>query len=119
LENGYAVINRKWKKGDIVNLELPMQVQQVITNQLVEENINKVAFEFGPLVYCAEEVDNGDLSQVVIPDGIGFEIKEFNVLDEETNTLVATVDGKELKLIPYFTWSNRGEGQMKVWFSNK
>ncbi|HKM92984.1 MAG TPA: glycoside hydrolase family 127 protein [Prolixibacteraceae bacterium] len=119
LVEGYAQINRKWKKGDVVSLELPMMVRLVVTNPLVEENRGKVAFEYGPLVYCAEQVDNGELTDVKIPANIDFSILDFNVQDEETKALVAVVNGNELTLIPYFAWSNRGVGEMKVWFQTE
>ncbi len=119
LVDGYVVIQRKWKSGDWLELDLPMSVKQVITNPMVEENRNKVAFEYGPLVYCAEQADNGDLSELKIPSNLGFLVSDYNVTDETTKALVVSFDETKLTLVPYFTWSNRGEGQMKVWFQQK
>ena len=86
---------------------------------MVEENRNKVAFEYGPLVYCAEQADNGDLSELKIPSDLSFLVSNYNVADEATKALVVSFDETNLTLVPYFTWSNRGEGQMKVWFQQK
>lgn len=116
MKNGYAVISRKWKKGDVVSIEFPMEIKQVIANEMVEEDRNKIAFEYGPLVYCAEETDNGTLDEVRIPNNIRFNIEDFSVLDEKTKALTTNIGGKTLTLIPYFAWSNRGIGEMKVWF---
>lgn len=116
MKNGYAVISRKWKKGDIVSVELPIEVKQVIANEIVEEDRDKIAFEYGPLVYCAEEADNGTLNEMKIPADISFNIEDFSVLDEKTKALTTNIGGKTLTLIPYFAWSNRGIGEMKVWF---
>jgi hypothetical protein len=119
LVDGYAVIQRKWESGDWLELNLPMLVKQVITNPMVEENRNKVAFEYGPLVYCAEQADNGDISELMIPADVNFSVCDYNVSDEATKALVASFNETKLTLIPYYTWSNRGEGQMKVWFQQK
>lgn len=116
MKNGYAVISKKWKKGDVVSIEFPMEIKQVIANEMVEEDRNKIAFEYGPLVYCAEETDNGTLDEVRIPNNIRFNIEDFSVLDEKTKALTTNIGGKTLTLIPYFAWSNRGIGEMKVWF---
>jgi hypothetical protein len=116
---GYASINRTWKKGDVVSISFPIQVKQVKTNPLVDENSNKVAFEYGPLVYCAEEADNVNIPETWVPANIDFEINQQTILDEKVKSLVANINNNKLTLIPYFTWSNRGEGQMKVWFPLK
>lgn len=114
--NGYAEISKNWSKGDKVELILPMHVHKVIANQNVRDDSNKVAFEYGPLVYCAEEIDNKNISNVAIPNEIEFTAEERRVVSEKVNSLKGKVNGDELTLIPYYLWSNRGIGKMKVWF---
>ena len=62
-ERGFAVLDRKWKKGDKVVLELPMPTRLNKCDERVEDNRNRVAFTRGPFVLCAEEVDNGGATQ--------------------------------------------------------
>ena len=57
-DKGYITITRKWKKGEIITLDFPMEVKEVVTNAKVEGNIGKVALEYGPIVYAIEEIDN-------------------------------------------------------------
>jgi DUF1680 family protein len=58
IEKGYAVIRRTWKKGDKVDLELPMQIQQVTADDKIEADRGRVALRYGPLLYNVEAVDN-------------------------------------------------------------
>ena len=58
LENGYLVINRNWKKGDVVSIHFDMPVRTVVANPRVADDRGRVAVERGPLVYCAEWADN-------------------------------------------------------------
>jgi hypothetical protein len=55
---GYAKIEREWKAGDTVNLQLPMPVRRVLADERVADDRGMVALERGPLVYCAEQADN-------------------------------------------------------------
>ena len=52
---------RKWKKGDVIELDLPMPVRLVEANPLVEEAKNQVAVMRGPIVYCLEGQDIGTI----------------------------------------------------------
>jgi len=113
---GYAEIIKRWKKGDKVELIFPMKVRMVIANKNVIEDRNKVAFEYGPFVYCAEEVDNKNISDITIPNNIEFNIKGMKILSEKVLAIESTFNNESLILIPYYVWSNRGIGKMKVWF---
>jgi DUF1680 family protein len=114
--NGYLEINRNWRIGDVINIDFPMHVRRVIANENIQDDLNKVAFEYGPIVYCGEETDNPDLSSVKISQDDSLSVYQMNILANEVNVLKGTASGKELTLIPYYIWSNRGVGQMKVWF---
>jgi DUF1680 family protein len=119
MNNGYLEIKRSWSKGDKIEWSLPMNVRRVITNEKVQANKNLVAFEYGPLVYCAEQVDNNDqLPEMAIADDEEFLVEKKNVLSNEVNSLRGNLNNK-LLLIPYYSWSNRGVGNMKVWFPRK
>jgi DUF1680 family protein len=132
--NGYAVIKKSWKKGDIVVLNLPMPVRRILAIDEVKEDRNRVALQRGPLVYCFEHVDNDGLAfNFIIPDNITFKA-EFKpdllngvvILYAEAPVGTISTDGysistvkRKITAIPYFSWANRGEGQMQVWVPRK
>ncbi|HAL82302.1 MAG TPA: six-hairpin glycosidase [Mucilaginibacter sp.] len=128
---GYAVISKKWKKNDKVELTLPMDVQRVIANTLVPDDKGKVALQRGPIMYCAEWKDNdGKACNIIVTKGAAFtatyepsllngvmvlkaDVKTVNV-DEAAQTI--TTGNKTMTAIPYYSWANRGKGEMTVWF---
>ncbi|WP_207425269.1 glycoside hydrolase family 127 protein [Pedobacter sp. SYSU D00535] len=133
----YAELNRKWKKGDKVELVLPMEAKLVEANPLVEETRNQVAVKRGPVVYCLESQDlpNLDITNVVVPATISLQPKPITIDGAQVmslegvaksvepkdwkNTLyreVSTADKTtSIRLIPYFAWGNRGHAEMSVW----
>jgi len=131
IEKGYAVISRKWKKNDNVEVNLPMDVRRVVANASVPEDIGKIALQRGPIMYCAEWKDNNGLaSNLIVPKDVVFktqyehdllngvmvlkaDVKSINVdpSGQSINTQAAT-----LTAIPYYSWANRGKGEMIVWF---
>ena len=69
LIDGYAVLDREWKPGDVVELDLPMPVRRVLANEQIEDNRGRVAIERGPLVYCIEGADHdGTVREMWVPD---------------------------------------------------
>lgn len=134
LINGYAVMDREWKKGDVVEINLPMEVRRVIAKAEVKEDVNRVAFERGPLVYCIEHADNnGKAFNIFVPDNAILK-SEFQkellggtqVIQSDVPVITISNDGMEVKTeiktitaIPYFLWNNRGQGQMQVWVPRK
>jgi len=115
ISDGWLTITREWNKGDIVELSMPMTIRQVATNLYVEGNRNKVAFERGPMVYCAEEIDNKNISSLVVTDQVNLKAKKDIFLGSEVILLTGKTQNDSLLLLPYFLWSNRGVGKMKVW----
>ncbi len=115
LNNGYAGITREWAQSDIVELYLPMKVHKVEANEKVKDDKNKVAFEYGPIVYCAEENDNKNILNIKIPGSIKMNTVWKKVLSEKVLALKGTAGKEEFSLIPYYVWSNRGVGKMKIW----
>ncbi len=71
MENGYAVLTKTWKKGDVVEMDLPMDIRRVVANDKVADDRGKVALQRGPVLYCAEWPDNkGMVSNIVLPDNV-------------------------------------------------
>jgi DUF1680 family protein len=113
IEKGYAVLNRAWLKGDVIELYLPMEDRIISANDLVEAKTNLKAVQYGPIVYCAEEIDN----QVdVLKAEINTESIFSSVYKPELLGGVNMLEGEYLNLIPYYAWANREMGKMNVWF---
>ena len=140
LQNGYLVINRNWKKGDVVNIHFDMPVRTVVANPRVADDRGRVAVERGPLVYCTEWADNQGVNphHLLLPRQPKFEVMPaYSILNTEGNnkyfdvTAIATQaqdvhvdrDGRiaakdvSVKLIPYYAWNHRGAGKMDVWLA--
>jgi hypothetical protein len=133
ITNGYASIKKTWKKNDKVEVNLPMEVRRVVANEKLKEDIGKVALQRGPLMYCAEWKDNnGKAGNIIMPGSAAF-TTEFKpellngvmVLKSDVPAVVinsseniATVK-QPFMAIPYYSWANRGKGEMTVWFPTK
>jgi len=113
LEQGYAVLQGYWKRGDRVTLELPMEDRLIRAHEQVDAKTGLLAVQYGPLVYCAEEIDNQvDVLEAELNTDSGFKAQFDPGLLGGVNRLL----GEELQLIPYFAWANREVGKMNVWF---
>lgn len=134
VEKGYAVIDRTWQKGDVVEVKLPMDVRQVAARSEVKADQNRIALQRGPLVYCVEGVDNADkVWNLLVPAQPTFETKKHQVLDEPVVAIQANLsiveaapDGLSIQTkpqtitaIPYYTWANRGKSTMQVWLPSR
>lgn len=133
LDKGFAVIDREWEAGDRVDLELPMPLRINRSHGAVEENRDRIAMTRGPLVMCAEGIDNGGATQrfflATTPDLVGATRQEAsiphgNFLQSMIEAEAITADGKResgvpLCLTPYYAWNNRDTGSMTVWFPTK
>lgn len=122
LEEGFAVIDRRWKPGDRVELTLPMQPRYVQARAEVEADVDRLAVVLGPLVYCAEGVDNGLVQRYYLPEPGALQsapVTEGPLKGMTALTLTAsrldTAARLPLRLVPYFAWNNRGETTMVVW----
>ena len=128
--NGYAIIERNWQQSDKAVLELPMQVRKVIAHENVEADRLKMSLERGPLVYCAEEVDNKKgLKQLLLEKDAPFQAENnAGILDglptitgsarvfKPGNNNPKTWPQQAFTAVPYYAWSHRGIGEMQVWF---
>lgn len=134
IEKGYAVISRKWKKGDELQFNFPMEVRKVVAKEAVEQDQNRIALQRGPLVYCVEGVDNnGKAWNMILPENTNFEtsyqkdlldgVVEINfeapVVNISGDGLSLQTNMKKVTAIPYYTWANRGKSQMQVWLPTK
>lgn len=135
---GYALIDRTWSDGDTIELVMMMEAQAIVTNPQCRNNAGKVAIQRGPIVYCAEEIDNGPVFTFSVPKTAKWQAKFEPRLLGGVTTLCAQAlrhntkgwDGElyrpatdsatkptpaPLKLVPYCVWGNRKVGQMAVW----
>jgi len=135
LSDGYAVITRDWKAGDIVKIDLPMKAQRILCNEKVAANRGLVALQRGPLVYCVEhpEVPDVDIAGLILPDDAELTVERrddllqgVTVISGTGKASARTKDGKGKKIvddlvkftaIPYYAWSHRGKGPMRVWLA--
>jgi uncharacterized protein len=137
IEAGYLSIKRMWREGDTIALELPMPPERVYAHPSVKQDIGRVALKRGPLVYCAEEVDNpgGRVQQLKLPRDVSIETQERGDLFDGVVTLTAPAQRVEdrgwgdslyrsrppavsdcsLTALPYYLWNNRAKGSMQVW----
>lgn len=135
----YHSIERLWSTGDTIELNLPMPVQLIQANPLVEELQNQVAIMRGPIVYCLEAVDlpkDVVITRITVSRNIKLEPRhDGNLLggvtalegkaelfedDDWADKLYRKLKPQEpqqidIRLIPYYTWDNRGECDMTVW----
>ena len=127
--DGFVPVRRAWKSGDVVELDMPMEVRFSVADERVQADSNCLCVTRGPLVYCAEEEDNeqqvssyfisaqqpkakvGEFAEGIM-QGIGTISMQASAAtaDAETNA--------SLTLIPYYAWNNRGDNEaMNVWFA--
>jgi DUF1680 family protein len=133
LEKGYARIERSWRRGDVVELELPMPVRRIAANDLVEADRGRVALQRGPLVYALEWPDNpGGVRNLVLADAAplsaGFREELLNgvvTVGGRATALALDAEGQVRRgeqpftAIPYYAWANRGPGEMAVWIATR
>ncbi len=127
--DGYVTITRNWKKGDAIELNLPMDVRRIVANDNAEDDRGKVALERGPIVYCLEGNDQADhhiFNKYILnstPISAHYEQDLLNgvvVLDGEAKEVEqdGTVKDVKFRAIPYSTWNNRGNEPMEIWIAN-
>jgi hypothetical protein len=136
-DDGFVRVEREWRDGDAVEVHFPMTVDRLVAHPEVRNDAGRVALRRGPLVYCAEEVDNpvpphhlalseaDPIEAVHRPDLLG----GVTAIEGEATASDADVWGDDLYLqaeeeptrrvgvraIPYYAWDNREPGAMNVW----
>ena len=134
--NGYATLNRTWRRGDKLELKLEMPAERLYAHPAVITDAGRVALKRGPLVYCIEETDNpgGIVQRLKIGRDAQLEAKPrpdlFSgivtlsasgtaISDDSWTSLYRTSRSREepavLTAVPYYLWANRGKGSMVVW----
>ena len=134
-QEGYVYIQKEWKQGEEILLDLMMKPELIRANPRVRENVGKMALMRGPVVYCLEEADNGkELHRIRLDKHTQYHVQEEKDLlggivtisatgkrlVEETETLYYTEESgqyqeTQLRWIPYYAWANRQKGEMMVW----
>lgn len=120
---GYAVLNRKWKKGDRIELSLPMKVQKIHAIANVKEDSSRVAFSYGPFIYAIEAVDLRGKA----PESVKVAKNTPLKMNFEKNLLggIWTITGKlsnnsSFKAIPFYLRMNRDKtGKYSLWMKEE
>ena len=116
VEKGYAVIDRKWSDGDLVEINFDMPVEVVAADPRVKEDIGKRAIQRGPIVYCIEEADNKEgFDDLRIAEDASFDVAFEPGKLHGIVSIEAHAGSQTLNYIPYYSWDNREAGKMKVW----
>lgn len=115
-DDGYVTIERTWRIGDRVVLDLPLPVTRIRANEKVAADRGRLAVQRGPIVYCAEGFDNGGRAyDASLPADATFADTAISIGDKTFPALKAS---NGLVLIPYFLWGNREPGnELQTWFS--
>jgi hypothetical protein len=126
-ETGYISLDRQWKDGDVVDVELPIETRWVVADERVRENRGRMAVERGPIVYCVEspDVESGHALGLLFernreprPEFDRSFFGGVTVLRTEARSLIdPSSPAKPVKLVPYYLWANRGPAEMSVWLS--
>lgn len=126
---GYLSLNRSWKKGDVIELDLPMTVRRILANDNAEDDRGKTALERGPIIFCLEGGDQGDqhvFNKYILdaaPITAHYERQLLNGVMVLEGSAMEVQQGGEVKevrfrAIPYSTWNNRGAQEMEVWIAD-
>ena len=129
-------LSRKWKKGDVVELDLPMPIRKVIAHEKVEANKDRFSIERGPIVYCVEGVDRpgGRVRNLIVSPEVKLAtsyrknlLSGVQVITGDASPVGRKEDSDEREVketvqftaIPYYSWCNRGANEMMVWLPTK
>ena len=129
-KKGYCSIDRLWKNGDVVEVDMDMPVKRIKADARVAADRGRLAVERGPIVWCAEGVDNGGRARdIVLPADAVFSETCVDVCGVRMPALattghhatkgiskVAAGPDVAVKLVPYFAWCHREAGEMQTWF---
>jgi DUF1680 family protein len=135
-DKGYLRIERQWQGGETIVLDLPMEARFIHANPAVKADLGRAALARGPMIYCAEEVDNASgLNSLIVED----DAKDANAgraegldgavaLDLKArrerwsdwtgklyDTEKPTIEETNVRFVPYHLWDNRAPGEMLVW----
>ncbi len=103
--NGYVPITRKWEPGDVIDFEIPLEVQTVTSDEKVIANEDEIALRYGPLIYCVEKEDQ-DISKTISTENITPEWKG-DLLGGLMVLKGKWSDNSPMMAIPYYARNNR------------
>ncbi len=136
-KKGYVYLSQI-NAGDVIEVILDDEVKKIYASTKIASDSGCVALQRGPLVYCAEGVDNNeDVLSLSYKEGAEVKAGEFEPellcgtvklstkgYKTEASKALYTI-GKPSKeevtitAVPYYTWGNRGINQMRVWMPER
>lgn len=138
IQDGYVYLHQDFGTDDVVTVELNMPVQKVYTSSRVSANTGRTAVQRGPLIYCAEGVDNeNDILSLSLKRNGEVTVSEYlpeklcgiqeiyaqgyreTVREELYSCNAPETESCQVTLVPYYTWGNRGLNQMRVWIPER
>lgn len=128
-ENGFARLDLT--DGSTASVHLPMEVHFMEANPYLQDNSGRYAVQRGPIVYCMEEIDNGEnLRDIRLLENGNIQVAKEDRLPAPViymdaqrrpaskmlySTKVKSYVNFTARLIPYFAFANRGPSDMLVW----
>ena len=108
IDRGYIAITREWKRGDKIDLMIPLEVQEITADENIEADRGRVAFRYGPLIFNVEKADQPDINQAI--GAATFRALWNPDMFNGIMTIKGTwADGSPLLAIPYFLRANRND----------
>lgn len=133
IKDGYAVLSKKWKTGDKIDINFPYEIRKIQAHPEIEDDKGKIALQLGPLVYCTEWADyeDSDILDIYLdPDenlSFGFRPRKLDGVNTITGEASILKKGEgpdrgefyplNFTAIPYYAWAHRGKGKMAVWIN--
>jgi len=124
---GYVSLDREWRDGDVVRVDLPVETRRVVADRRVTQDRRRAAVERGAIVYCLEwpDVEGGRALDLRIDPALPLKPAVDAKLDggvtvvraEATSLTNPSAAAKPVSLVPYYLWANRGVGEMTLWVS--
>ena len=144
IQNGYLTIEHTWQDGDTITFTMQMPIQAIWAHPAAGDLKGKVAIQRGPIVFCVEGADHPGIPLdllLVNPQGIlagQYQIEHLDhllggisilrgpaeVMDENEwrgelyRHTRPSSKPIEITAIPYYAWSNREPGEMRIWIQS-
>jgi DUF1680 family protein len=144
MDGGYLHLTREWRPGDVVDYKMAMPIQTVWANPAVRALQGRMALQRGPIIYCLEGVDHGEimldrisidpqqvanefqvehredlLGGVSVLRGQGKVVDESGWEDSLYRSQQPSSKSIDVTAIPYFAWDNRTSGEMRIWIRTR
>ncbi|NRA40423.1 MAG: glycoside hydrolase family 127 protein [Planctomycetes bacterium] len=132
--NNYAVLSRDWQENDHIEMQCDMQAQTVFSDPRCDDNVNRIAVQRGPFIYCMENCDHTeDIRQLRLKTDCSFNDEPFELLEGaialrtqghilRSKALYSfdkpQAEDVDIRLVPYHLWANRELGAMQVWIGH-